>query len=434
MRFRILDNERFVVVQIRALNAPNGQRNALIVTSILAWQETFGDAIKGVFDLSQSEVEIVRCMVEGHTIKSIAAKRGRSEATVRTQIRSIYEKTETRSQAELVRISLSLMDMVKTTGGSEPHSYVPSDGKDILGPNVFQSIPRPSKRWMDYIVYGDLTGAPVLYLPSDLGLIRVPARIESLLKVQGIKMIVPIRAGYGRSTPIETTENYEDLIAADFAALLDHFDIEQCPILAQTSDFCFATLFAARHPERVSAIVTCAPPFPFWKREQFERMDKWYRFILANARFAPRVLPYMVKAGFFLARSIGKRGFLNAVFSNSDADKAVFANQEVFDAMALGSEVTLSHWHSAHVAFACEVTLHAGQNWGNDLAQLEGQIPVTAFIGLDGPMMPQQTFDEIQQKYPWIEYKVMPDAGELLLFKYWPEVLEYLTPFLQRKS
>ena len=36
-------------------------------------------------------------------------------------------------------------------------------------------------------------------------------------------------------------------------------------------------------------------------------MDKWQRFILANARYAPKVLPFLVQAGFSLARKLGKR-------------------------------------------------------------------------------------------------------------------------------
>jgi hypothetical protein len=46
-------------------------------------------------------------------------------------------------------------------------------------------------------------------------------------------------------------------------------------------------------------------------------MDKWQRFILANARYAPKVLPFLVQAGFSLARRLGKEKFFTQVNGGS---------------------------------------------------------------------------------------------------------------------
>ena len=64
------------------------------------------------FKLTDAEVEIIRALVEGKSVKEICEERKRSMETVRTQMRSILAKTETRSQSELIRITMSLMDVV----------------------------------------------------------------------------------------------------------------------------------------------------------------------------------------------------------------------------------------------------------------------------------------------------------------------------------
>ena len=63
---------------------------------------------------------------------------------------------------------------------------------------------------------------------------------------------------------------------------------------------------------------------PLRTAAQYERMDKWQRFILANARYAPKVLPFLVQAGFSLARRLGKDVFFAQVNGGSPADIEAF--------------------------------------------------------------------------------------------------------------
>nr|WP_242521577.1 helix-turn-helix transcriptional regulator [Motiliproteus sp. SC1-56] len=59
-----------------------------------------------IFELTEAETDIARSLVEGLALNEIAEVRHSSVSTVRTQLKSVFAKTGTRSQAGLVRLAL----------------------------------------------------------------------------------------------------------------------------------------------------------------------------------------------------------------------------------------------------------------------------------------------------------------------------------------
>ena len=92
---------------------------ALVRSSELGWPDNLSVMIRDAFQLTGAEIDIVRALAEGKSVKAIAAERARSFETVRSQVRSILAKTETRSQAELIRITIGLMEVVSSTSQSD---------------------------------------------------------------------------------------------------------------------------------------------------------------------------------------------------------------------------------------------------------------------------------------------------------------------------
>lgn len=67
-----------------------------------------GSLLYAVFGLSPAESRIARLLAEGLTLKEIAEAQGTQHDTVRKQLRSIYQKTATNRQPDLVRLLLHL--------------------------------------------------------------------------------------------------------------------------------------------------------------------------------------------------------------------------------------------------------------------------------------------------------------------------------------
>ncbi len=429
-RARIDAKTRLIVIQLRVIRPEYGAPFVVAVTSELIWPDGFNAFLKSVFDLTEAETEILRALSECHSIRDIAETRGRSVETVRAQIKSLQAKTETRSQSELVRLTLSTMDMATFTQDAASHAPGESKGFKTLEPRPFETLTLRDGRRFDYLTLGDPDGRPCLFGPQDYGLTRWPASAEAEATHRGIKVIVPVRAGFGASTPLPRDAVLADVISDDYAQLLDHLGIARLPLISLGGDFFFSVHFHARHPDRVSALIACAGILPLTRAAQYERMQKWHRFILAGARYTPHLLPFMVKAGFALARKLGKRAFLHAVYGNCPADIDTFEDPEVFEAMVVGSEVSLSRTHIAHAAFSAEVIEQETTDWRPAVEFARDRVPVHFLNGLKDPQTHRDTLHELMQDYPWIEYSTYEDAGQLIFFLHWRDVLDILEKHL----
>jgi pimeloyl-ACP methyl ester carboxylesterase/DNA-binding CsgD family transcriptional regulator len=430
VRTRAADTDRMLLLDLRLVTPDRGPPFVIAVSSELAWPNGFTEILRGAFDLTQAEAEVMKALAEGQGLSDIATRRGRSVETVRAQLKSIMAKTETRSQSELVRLTLSTMELIRYSATATQDLPTASRGFDTLLPRPFHSMNLQDGRRMDYLILGDPKGFPVLYLPLDYGLVRWPASAEAEATRMGLRIVVPVRAGFGASTPLPRGAPYIAQLAEDMAALLDHLGHHRVPIITLAGDSYIAFAFHAAYPERVRAIIACAGVLPFSRAEQYERMDKWHRFILAGARYTPHLLPFMVKAGFALARRLGKRGFVHAVYGKSPADVATFEIDEVFEAMVCGSEIALSETHSAHDAFAREVICHETTDWSAEVTALRNAVPVHFLNGLQDPQVPARTLEEFRSDYPWIDFRIYPDAGQLLFFLKWRDVLAIVQRYL----
>ncbi|NEY91971.1 LuxR C-terminal-related transcriptional regulator [Tabrizicola oligotrophica] len=395
---------------------------ALVISTELVWPEGFEATVQEAFGLTLAEMEIVRGIALGLPVREIAEARGRSPETVRTQLRSILAKTETHSQSELVRVVLGLMDVAQIA----PVEMV-QPASTSLAVLPVMTLRTAEGRRLEWVEFGDPKGAPVLYMHLDLGLSRWPAPAERAARQRGIRVIVPHRAGFGRSDLHGKGADYTEAVARDYLAVLDHLGITRAAILSQGADFRYACALSLLRPGLVTGILGCAAQLPLRHAAQYDRMDKWQRFILANARYAPKVLPFLVQAGYSLARRLGKEKFFTLVNGGSAADMAAFARPEIREAVLVGSEIALGAKISAHQAFTREA-LSSEKDWSKLVQAV--RVPVLLLQGDQDPQTPVQTVRELMADFPHLEVTFLPDTGQLLLFAEWQVVLDRLGRFL----
>lgn len=436
LRVQTQRDDRIMLIHLRVVRPPADAPFVIAVTSELGWPKGFTALLRGAFGLTPAEGDVVRALAEGNSLAQVATDRGRSIETIRAQLKAVLSKTGTRSQAELIRLTLSTMEMAQYSGSVSEQLTDSSTGFGTLAPRPFHSLTLPDGRRQDYLILGDQAGAPCLFLPLDFGLVRWPASAEEEAIRRGLKIIVPVRAGYGQSDRLPRGIPLVAQLTDDIVAILDHLGVGKVPVLSLGSDSYLGFALHAAYPERVSALLCAAGVLPLTSPEQFDRMDKWHRFIGAGARYTPHLLPFMVKAGFALANRLGKRGFVHAIYGKSAADVSTFEIPEVFEAMVCGSDVALSDSHSAHDPFARLVTAFETSSWVTELAALEAaakrtsadtpRMPVIFFNGLQDPEVPTETLAEHQRDYPWIDFRIYPDAGQLLFFLKWRDVVACL--------
>lgn len=422
LRFSGLD--RMIVLQLRLCRPACEPAFVLCLTSEIMWPPGFAAALEESFGLSQTEIEVLRLLAEGYSPADIAERRRRSVETVRVQIKSLQARTGTRSQQELLRLTLAMIENLSDQASPEG----PSNAPKPLSP---RRLALPQGRQLDYLILGDPEGRPVLFIPLDLGFVRWTPLAEAEAERRGLKVIVPIRPGYGGSSPVPRRKDYLEQLIRDHLALLDHLRTRSLPILSHGDDSLFALQLIAAEPGRFSGLVACGGVMPLTRPEQLQRMGKWHRFILCGAKYTPHLLPFMVKAGAAMARRHGKEAFLASVYSASAADAATFALAEVRDTLVTSSDVMLSADHSAHEAFAQELIAKARANFERPVEILRsaveaGRMQVIFFNGAQDPQVPLETLADFRSSHPWIDFRLFADAGQLIFYLKWRDVIEAL--------
>lgn len=432
-RVRSKDLSQIIIFHMRQHVIADEAPVVLAITSHVGWPDNFSALLVDAFEFTSAEVDVVRQLIECASLKEIAAKRERSVDTVRAQIKSVLAKTELNSQVELVRLVLSMMDIATYASDARLRPRLISQGYDALEARPFHTIFGADGRQLDYLILGDPNGTPVLYMHMNYGLVRWPASAEAAAAKMRIKIIVPVRAGYGNTDQVPKSKNYVEAVCVDTMEVLKAEGVGPCPVISLSSDFMIITHLSQSYPGQVSAILACGGMMPNSEPEMYERMDKWHRFILASARYTPKLLPFMVKAGFHLARRIGKRGFFHAVYGGSKADIDTFEEPEVFEAFVTGSEVTFAPKADASTSFSRQLVHQETTDWRDKVHALNtSKIPVHFICGTQSPEVHRDTLQFYQSEYPWVEYSIYDDGGEMIFFRHWPDILEILQKYLPK--
>ncbi len=407
------------VTQSKSGTALSASPLVLIVTTEFFWPVALNETLGEVFSLSAAELGVVQALVEGNDAKSISSARGTSIETVRTQIRNILGKTKSRSQTELIRLVLTMRDVVGSTedakrAHSSKSSVHSADWLDAEVWKPFESIKLKDGRVMYYHVQGPHDGAPVLM--SHMGYCQVRWS-RSMLKQayrHGLKVICPIRAGYGDSDQLDRKADVLASLADDTVQLLDYLKIEKLPYVVQGNDLLFACDLAVRNPERVSEIIGLGAR-PFLHGDQhYAAMSAWHRFFLSTAQHAPHLLFYTIRAGFTLARKLGSANMFARVNSNSPADLRLLEDPEMLPILEANGQLSIGDKKNASTAYAMEL-LETEGDWSETLHKAKNT-PTWFVNGMEDPLYDSATIAAYRQQYPWIDIETVDQGGQLLIY------------------
>lgn len=425
LRLRIAGQPMPILIRLVRAIAGNDDHIGLM-TTVLTWPPSLTEMLKSTFELTAAEAEVLKELAVGHAVAEIAQRTRRSEATIRSHVASLLEKTATRSQIELVRLTLGLLDVAE-----QPLPGQVPGRRATLSENAYQTLKLSDGRRLDYLPIGDPAGDPFMLMPSGIGFTRLLPAAERALKERNIRMIVPIRAGYGGSSPLPANRHVHDVTMADTLELMAHLGVLRWPIWSLADDIRIAVEFACRHPERVSGIVGSGAELPARTQVHYQRMTKWARFVAANARYAPRAMHYIALAFFSLARRVGQKRFVQLVMSSSPADLKMLEDDEVYAALLRGSEISVSPSFTAHEAWAAEIIANLSKDWSERLRQCP--VPINLFHGVEDPFSPIETVREFAAEVPNIRLVEYKDRGEIL-YREWPDMLRMIERHLGRQA
>jgi len=408
--------------QIRPLahSATSKPQHALVVTTLYHWQAALGQTLEEVFNLTSAEQRVVKALVEGMDAKGISSARGTSEGTVRGQIKSILSKMNARSQSEVIRLVLSLRDV----GHGAPTDVLRTQALHSQGPNwvqdevwkPFKTLVMPDGRKMDYHDMGPADGAPILFTHMGYCVVRWHGPMIKLAFQHGLRIIVPIRAGYGHSENINPKADVLKSTRDDTTALLDHLGIEKLPYVSQGNDLIFAADFAGQFPDRITELVgICARPHLLGDAH-YSGMSKWHRFFLSTAKHAPHLLNFTTRAAVAMAKRLGPVEFFRQANQSSPADLSLLQDPELLPVLVANGKLVVSKTTNMSRAYVMEA-LESEIDWTHII--LLAKDTRTWFVnGGEDPAMDIATIAEYREAFPWIDIEVIPNAGQMLIYQH----------------
>lgn len=377
-------------------------RIALRALSI-EWTEALARDLGEAFGLSPAELDVVRALAFGASTSDIARNTSRSLNTIRTQIKSALKKTRSSTQADLVRL-IALLAQVA------PPDHAPPRQASLASPDQ-ERLRLPDGRTMELLSLGAPNGRPFIFIHGMLAGATMTWNIAHLLHHFDLRMICPVRAGFGGSDPIRDPARAPLTYAEDLTAAMDHLGVRQAPVLALMSGAVYAFAAASLIPGRFSGLLIVSGGVPITNTKQFSRMAPRQRVVAYTARYTPHILPTILRAGVAQLDEGGAGRFMRALYPIGCRDR------EVIDAHGLSSLLGDGYRFSVRGGwrgFAADA-YHVVRDW-TTLAQ-SSSAPATHLHGALDPVVSIESVRAFCAARPASQLVEHADAGQLLFYQ-----------------
>jgi len=205
------------------------------------------------YGLTDKEQRVLVSLIHGNTIKDIAADSFISEHTVKSHLKSIFHKTDTKSQATLVSLILTHESQVLD-------SYFESD---ITTAGVLDSDENDRDLYLSdgskiaYCEYGPATGRPLIVFHSGFGSrLAIPKHYKEICERTNRRLIIPDRPGLGK-TPF--VEGHPVQWNAKLQEFIDLLGIDEYEVLGSIIASQMAVSYAAQADSRLKKLILTSP-------------------------------------------------------------------------------------------------------------------------------------------------------------------------------
>ena len=208
-----------------------------------------------LYKITDKEEMVLLKLIHGRNIKEISAECFVSENTVKTHLKALFRKTNSKSQADIIRLVLThesqiLDSYFGTSVGPITNAKTDTLDKQIVLNNGLS---------VSYREYGPKDGYPIVVFHNGFGCrLSIPMGFEQACERTHKRIIIPDRPGFG-DTPFIKEHPQE------WAQYLDEFinslNIEKYDILGNVLGSCMALTFANNTDSKLQRIRLASPVF-----------------------------------------------------------------------------------------------------------------------------------------------------------------------------
>jgi len=245
------------------------------------------------YQFTQKEQQILIGLIHGNNVKEIANKEFISENTVRTHLKSLFRKTDTNSQTQIVGLMLSHESQVLNSYFSNKIDIADSEFQKIED----QTVTLRNGHQLTYCDYGPNEGNPLIIFHNTYGSrIMVPRNYHEICEKTNRRIIIIDRPGYGKTDFIKGHPANWPLMLNEFIDLLK---IQSYEVLGNVLGCSLAIEFAHQADQRLKRLILTSPFF-INKEEDSKHLlgilAPSQMLVKGSARFARQVYELWLKS------------------------------------------------------------------------------------------------------------------------------------------
>jgi pimeloyl-ACP methyl ester carboxylesterase/DNA-binding CsgD family transcriptional regulator len=391
-----------------------GAANAAVLVASQCSQALSEKGLGDFFGLTAAESRVTQQLALGLTVEEAAQQLGIKLSTARTHVQRVFGKVGVGRQPDLLRAIFSsplwLGWDASAKRSASGTGYVVS-----LPENDGDRFQLAGGRHMAYSDTGDRKGLPVMLMHPLRGSRHMRRSDESILRREGIRLIIPERPGNGDSEPCDK-RTYLDW-PNDVLELAEHLEIERFAVVGQSAGTPYALATSYALPQRVLALSIAAGVPPFRKLEDIRDYAPEFNSGLIVAKYAPALLPSLLRVVENGVRKNPYRYIERTLRNAADADRKVFADPTLrarYAAVLAGS---------AWQGFMPELMLLTN-DWGFDLADIG--TPCIVWHGEMDSQVAVTGAKRLVSAMPNAQLRMVSHAGHYVMFSHWDEILRDL--------
>lgn len=440
--FKLHDGSSPHVCAIPSQDAPCQQRYVWIVPTVdkpgtstpgnfaIIPAETLGDtsrlrtqtshaALINAFKLTEAESRLVIELVTGASTNEASEALGISYQTARSQLKSVFQKTNCKRQAELMIRCLQVLWPCELTKlhacstQSEPIRTTVQLGKNRS--TVVTTRGNPD----DYPVfyYKSITGTALAYLEE-----------QDLIEA-GIYLLIVDRPGLGLTSPLQN-RSYERC-AGDLVEIADQLEIENFSVMGYGIGSAYALAAGQYFPNRIDTVISVSGSAPYQTGKAFG-YGRFFGLLTRLAELSPTLFRQLIAV---ISRAVKEKpdNYFSVVQQDAVPERD-FNDLKIFNDPAVKqlSREDLGFIVQQGSHHLTDDILQVVQTWGFDITE----IPCRTLIwhGQVDTVIPIEHARYLNEHIPYSELRVVPEQGYLMLMNRWPEILQSIKPQKNHKQ
>ncbi|WP_442625172.1 alpha/beta fold hydrolase [Parasphingopyxis sp.] len=382
------------------------------------WDDGLRSVWEREFGLTAAEIDLLNTMYGGESFAAIAARRGRSPETLKTQSKSIYRKlgVENRETAIMLAIRLHLLADAGRARLTRPINAAKSD---------FLTLANGTR--LAVISDGPDRGRPLIYLHGmTLGHGLRYEMIDALASA-GWQLIRIERPGYGRSDPPRDRRRIVEEWTANFPSLLAGLGISRTVLMTHTSGVLYGCAAAARHPELVDGVFAIAGGVPITEERMINSYPAPLLRVARTAKASPLALRFFLRViANYITRAGGEDKLIRQTYAGRPVDAAALENETIMELTREGMKLVRDGGYHGFIGDAMRIF----DDWSEWLDALK--CPMVYATGTEDDFCPIDWARAAAQRHANIRVEEIAGAGQLAQHTHYREIVRLLGEFSTR--